>query len=188
MMEILCLKDIPLKVLLDTSVVQNVLTFGEYIFDNYLSEDLRIKLNVLPNQLKQDIDALRNIFGSTTRSPVIPVISTLSLHELSRTPKEKKRRSLLNFGFELLEYSVDVAGYDMNSLTPQQALLSDFLPGKTDQLLLGECKRAKCQAFITMDYKTILRFRARIEEEENIKALSPSEWWSLLEPWWSLWV
>lgn len=181
------LEDVPLKVLLDTSVTQNLLTFGEYIFDNYLSEDLSIKLNKLPNELKRDIGALRNIFGPTTRSPVIPVISTLSLHEFSETPDEEKRRALLNWGFELLEYSVDVAGYDINSLTPQQALLSDFLPDKIDRLLLGECKRAKCQAFVTMDYKTILRFRDRIEKE-NIKVLSPSEWWSLLEPWWALWV
>lgn len=182
------LQDIPLKVLLDTSIVQNLLAFGEYIYDNNLSEELGIKLNKLSNELKNDIEALRNIFGPASRSPVIPVISTLSLHELGQTFNQEKRQSLLRWGFDLLDYSIDIAGHEPDSISPEQTLLSDFLPDKTDRLLLGECKRAKCQAFITMDYKTILRFRDRIRNEAHVTTLSPSEWWSLLRPWWSLWI
>jgi len=182
------LKDVPLKVLLDTSVVQNLLTFGEYIYDNYLSKELSQKLSKLSNDLKGDIEALRTIFGPTLRSPVIPIISTLSLNELGRTFDNQKRQSLLGWGFELLDYSINVAGYEPSSLSPEQTLLSDFLSDKIDRLLLGECRRAGCQAFITMDYKTILRFRDRIRNGAHVNVLSPSKWWSLLRPWWSLWV
>jgi hypothetical protein len=182
------LEEIPLKVLLDTSVVQNLLTFGEYVYDNYLSEKLSIKLNRLSDELKNDIDTLRYIFGPTLRSPVIPIISTLSLCELGMTFDEEKRQSLLRWGFDLLDYSISAAGYDSNPISPEQTIFSDFLPNKIDRLLLGECRRAKCQAFITMDYRTILRFRNRIKNEARVNVYSPSEWWSLLLPWWSLWV
>ena len=161
------MEQIPLKVLLDTTVVQNLLIFAEYIYDNYLSDDLVMKLNVLPVQLQNDIHALRNIFGPVTRSPVVPIVSMLSLHELSLTGNQEKRDALLEWGFELLDFSMNAREYEGNSLTSPQASQFDFLPGKIDRLLIGECIRAKCQAFITMDYRTILRFRSRIEKEKE---------------------
>lgn len=181
------LDSIPIKVLLDTSVVQNLLIFGEYIYDNYLPEDLHRKLNALSNELKQDIEALRKIFRPKTRSPIVPVISMLSLHELWETPNEEKRQALLEWGFERLDYSVNVAQYDEKPMSLEQALLSDFLPDKTDRLLLGEYRRAECQAFVTMDHKTIIRYHARLRKE-GINVLSPSQWWLILETYWSLWV
>lgn len=181
------LEKTPLKVLLDTTVIQNLLTFGEYVFDNYLSNKLNKKLGKLPIKMQDDIHALRNIFGPATRSPVVPLISTLSLNELSLTGNKQKRDVLLQWGFDLLEYSIDVRESNVGSLTPQQTLLSDFLPDKIDRLLIGEYKRTKCHAFITMDYKTILKFRSRLKKE-HVNVLSPSEWWVLLEPLWSLWV
>ncbi|RLG71839.1 MAG: hypothetical protein DRO11_03575 [Methanobacteriota archaeon] len=181
------LAELPLRVLLDTTVVQNLLVFGEYIFDNYLTEELGRKLNTLPIHLQDDIHALRNIFGPVTRSPVIPLISALSLYELSLTGNSEKRASLLDWGFELLDYSINVGEYDDRSSNTQHASEFDFLPDKNDRHLVRECIRAKCQALITMDYKTILRFRSLIEKEK-VTVLSPSEWWAILRPWWSLWV
>ena len=180
-------EQIPLKVLLDTTVVQNLLTFGEYIFDNYLSNKLSRKLSKLPVKMQNDIHALKNVFGPIMHSPVVPIISTLSLHELSLTGDKEKREDLLQWGFDLLDYSIDAGESDVSSLTPQQTLLFDFLPDKMDRLLIGEYKRTKCQAFITMDYKTILKLRSRLRKE-HVNVLSPSEWWALLKPWWSLWV
>ena len=178
---------LPLKVLLDTNTVQCLLTFGEYIFDNYLSTESSYKLRKLPERIQNDIEALRSIFGPVTRSPVVPLISELSLHELSLTSNREKREALLQWGFDLLDYSIDVGESDINSLTPEQTLLSDFLPDKLDRLLIGEYKRTSCQAFITMDYKTILKFALRLRNE-HINVLSPSDWWTILEPWWALWV
>ena len=181
------LEKIPLRVLLDTTVVQNLLIFGEYVFDNYLSTKLSEKLRRLPVKMQEDIHALRNIFGPATHLPVVPIISTLSLNEPSPTGDKNKRDTLLQWGFDLLEYSIDVGEYDVDSLTSQQTLLSDFLPDRIDRLLIGEYRRIKCQAFITMDYKTILKLRSRLWKE-HINVLSPSDWWALLKPWWSLWV
>lgn len=83
--------------MLDTSVVQNLLTFGEYAYENYLSEKLGTKLNALPPALQSDIHALRNILEPATRTPVVPAISVLSLHELSLTGDEKRRKALLDW-------------------------------------------------------------------------------------------
>ncbi len=182
------LRNLPLKVLLDTSVVQYLERFGEYIYDNYLSDKLSAKLNSFSKNIKSDIEALKNIFGPTTRSPVIALISTLSLNELSRTQNEEKREKLLKWGFELLEFSDRVSENYRSSMNKEQILFTDYLKDKFDRLLLGECRRMECQAFITMDYKTILKFRHRLKTEDRINTLSPSEWWSLLKPWWPLWI
>ena len=186
-MDILNFEQLPLKVLLDTNVVQCLLTFGEYIYDNYLSNKARRKLRKLPEMIQNDIEALRSIFGPVTRSPVIPLISELSLHELSLTGDREKREALLQWGFDLLEYSIEIGEFAISSLTPEQTLLSDFLPDKLDRLLIGEYKRTNCQAFITMDYKTILKFALKLRNG-HVNMLSPSEWWTLLEHWWALWV
>jgi len=85
-----------------------------------------------------------------------------------------------------LEYSVTVGESGLNALTPGQMLFPDFLLGKIDRLLIGECKRAKCQAFITMDYKTIVKFRSSIVREDHVGVLTPSEWWGILKPWFTL--
>lgn len=171
---ILDLEKLPLKVLLDTTVVQNLLVFGEYIFDNYLSEDLSGKLSMLPIKLQNDIHALRNIFGPVTRSPVVPLISELSLYELSLAKDSEKCASLLEWGFELLDYSINVGESDNSSAPIQQALDFSFLPDEKDRRLLRECICMKCEAFITMDYKTILRFRSQFEKEK-VTVLNPSD-------------
>ncbi len=182
------LRNLPLKVLLDTSVVQNMERFGEYIYDNYLSRKLSVKLNGLPKTLQEDIEALKNIFGPIERSPVLALVSTLSLNELSKTRKKEKRERLVRWGLNLLEYSDEITENYRISLSEEQVILSDFIKDKIDRSLLGECRRMNCQAFITMDYKTILRFSRRLKLDDRINALSPSEWWSFLEPWWALWV
>jgi len=178
---------VPLRVLLDTSVVQNIVTFGEYIFENFLSEKCIAKLESLSPAMQSDIHALRNILGPVTKTPVVPIISVLSLHELSLA-SELKRKALLDYGFELLDYSVRVGEAEFNMLAQNKTLFADFLPHRIDRLLIGESKRAKCQAFITMDYRSILRFAERINREDHIMVLSPSEWWNILEPWFALWV
>lgn len=88
----------------------------------------------------------------------------------------------------MLDYSISFTGTNDISILPlKQAVLFDFLPDRIDRLLLGECIRAKCQALITMDYKTILKFKYELAKE-RITVLSPSEYWELLKPWWSLFV
>ena len=182
------ISDLPLRVFLDTTVVQNIMTFGEYIYDNYLSEELEAKLDKLSGKMKKDIEALRMIFGPVARSPLELLVSSLSLYELSKTGEPIKKEQLRVWCFELLEYDMEALGHSLKSLGPDQELLgSDYLPHKIDRLLIGECKRSGCKAFITTDYETILKHKKRLQKE-GIDALSPSELWSLLQPWWSLWV
>ena len=167
----------PLYVLLDTSVVQNLYIFSEYIWDNYLSEEMDKKLIKLGNKIRNDIYALGIIIDQY--SPVIPVISNLSLYELSNIGNEIKRENLLTWGFELLDYSLDMLKNDFTQFIPEQTIFSDFLKDKIDRLLLGECWKGNFDAFITMDYKTILKYRDRLKKE-GINVHSPSMWLKLL--------
>ena len=176
----------PIYVLLDTSVVQNLHTFSKYIFHNYLSEEMDKKLIKLGNKIRNDIYALKIIISPD--SPVIPVISNLSLYELSNIGNETKRENLLKWGFGLLEtsqamnllYCEDVDdSLDMKNeyihFSSEQTILSDFLKDKIDRLLLGECWKSDFDAFITMDYKTILKYRSELIKE-GINVHSPSMW------------
>jgi hypothetical protein len=174
---------LPLRVFLDTNVVQNLLVFGEYIFDNCLSPDTERKLKSLPENLRHDIDALVAFLTPVTRTPVKVVISSLTLEELT----DSERTDLMRWGFELFEHSLQNAK-DLTALREgsfDQAILSDYLPDVNDRLLLGESKRAQCQVFLSMDYRTILRFAVRLRAE-GLNVMSPSEYWKLLKPWWGI--
>ncbi len=179
---------LPLKVLLDTTVIQNVCTFGDYIFENWLSPELENKLSKLPQKMQDDIHNLRTIIGPTLRTPVVPIISNLSMEELLQTGNAEKCHNLVDWGFRLIDYNNRIGHCNLASISQTQTILYDYLPGRMDRLLIGECKRNKCEAFITMDYRTILKFREQILHYDRIKVLSPTEWWNILAPWFNIWV
>lgn len=182
------LEKLPLRVILDTSVIQNILTFGDFIFENNLTPYLQGKLAGLPQNMQADIQALNYILEPVTITPVVPIISELSLHELLLTNDVEKRLRLLQWGFDLLDYAITNGEESNAQFKPNQTILYDFLPGKIDRLLIGESKRSKCQAFITMDYKSILKFKRMLLINDHVTVLSPMNWWEILKPWFRIWV
>ena len=179
---------LPIRVMLDTAVIQNILTFGELIYEHALSKALESKFLSLPVYIQNDIHSLSYVLEHIERTPITPIISELSLYELSMTGDKNKCRQLLQWGFDLLQYRETIDGLISPVVSPNQTIIGDFLTGRIDRLLLGESKRVNCQAFITMDYKTILKHKKRLCREEHITVLSPSEWWTILRPWFPLWV
>ncbi|MGH9440611.1 MAG: hypothetical protein ACRD22_22790 [Terriglobia bacterium] len=177
-----------MRVLLDTNVVQHLTAFGEYIYDGYLSSERLQRFDRLGENLKSDIESLRIILGvAPTRSPAIPVVSELSILELAATIDPVNRSKLVSWGLELATYDSPTRPYRLNASKQRRLAVASNLPDTVDQLLLGECRRLECEAFVTTDYRTILSRRTG-QRIDGVLVLSPTEWWERLQPWWALWV
>lgn len=177
------------RVLFDTNVIQLLLSFGEYVYDGgYLSPEKERKFRAMSPRLREDLESLRTILGfAPLRSPAIPVVSTLSLGELAATAMADRRERLLSWGFELADYASTIELGRLGGLNQRRLPLNNNLPGAVDQLLLGECRRLKCEALISCDYRTI-HSKRRGDRIEGVLVLSPTEWWERFAPWWALWV
>lgn len=181
-------KGVVFRVLFDTNVVQLLFSFGEYIYDGYLAPERERRFAALPSSMQGDVRCLRTILGfAPLRSPAIPVVSVLSLRELAETPDAEKREKLISWGLELAEYASPIEPDRLDGQSQRRLPMQDNLPGVTDQLLLGECRRLDCEALISSDYRTILNKRVD-QRIERILVLSPTEWWARFSPWWALWV
>jgi hypothetical protein len=179
-------QELPIRVFLDTNVVQNVLVFGQYIYLNHLSKPRERQLLLKGERFRGDIESLKSVLTPVSRSPVQGIISELTIEELHLTANRRKRKSLEKWGFKLLEYSASIA-VDVRRprLTAVDGWLTDFIPSRNDRRLLYESLVTECQAFITMDYHTILRFRELLRKE-GLRVLSPTEYWDALSPWWRI--
>ena len=179
---------LPLEVFFDTNVVQNLLKFGEYIFEHVDSVETQAILARKGNMFREDIESLAEFLFPVHRTPVKPVISELTLYELSKTPIDEKRKRLTRWGVRLLGYSQEVRQHTgLPKLSIRDGSLGDFLPDRMDRMLLYESKRAGCNAFITMDHSTVLRYKDQLRHE-GLLVLSPKEYWEKLRPWYPLWV
>jgi len=181
-------KGVVLRVLLDTNVIQFLWSFGEYVYDGYLSPERERRLSRLNGNLRSDIECLRIILGEApTRTPVIPLVSELSIRELEETGDSLKRARLLRWGIELMAFASPSQSPTSKWRHQSRLDLKWNLPGTVDQLLLGECRRLNCEAIVTTDHKSILS-RRKGGRIDGILVLSPTEWWTRLRPWWALWV
>lgn len=94
----------PKLIFLDTNVVQNLLTFGEYIYDNYLSPANEQKLLRLDKLTVEDVEALAYVMQLGRRHGWPLALSERTLAELSRTVNEEKRAKLTGWGLRIMEY------------------------------------------------------------------------------------
>ncbi|MGH9428640.1 MAG: hypothetical protein ACRD2L_20310, partial [Terriglobia bacterium] len=94
----------PNCIFLDTNVVNKVVEFGEYLFDNYLAEEEREEYDRRPVEDQEDIEALHDICLVGQRLCLPLYISDFTIHELSQTPIEPKRQHLLNYAREVFDH------------------------------------------------------------------------------------
>jgi len=73
-----------------------------------------------------------------------------------------------------VDYPLDMKN-NFIKYSPGQMIFTDFLKDRIDRLLLGEYRKRNFDAFITMDYKTILKYRSELIKE-GINVHSPSMW------------
>ena len=178
---------IPRKVFIDTNIVDCLVKWGECIFDNVTTP------HSLDEQMREDIDALRNIFLIGSRANWQIIVSPLVLNELSATSDERLRRLLVGYGQEFLSLNringlTDDEYRHANDLSRrlEDSRWLKVLPDKNDRRLIGQAVGFGCDVFCTRDLKTIHSKRQNLEPL-NLRILTPIEWWSYIKPWANLW-
>jgi predicted nucleic acid-binding protein len=171
------------KIFLDTSVVNKVVEFGEYIFENYLSDDKVAAYKRRPLEDQHDIDALRRLFQGWHQMSMPLYISETTLAELNNTFDPSKRDRLMQYAWEVFEhwraYGSEIARNEFES--PEfsrtvrrisRALIE--VKGSVDRELLAEACSLSCDVFLTMDRRSLWNHRHRIPLT-TVRILRPVE-------------
>lgn len=188
------LPPLPRLIFLDTNVVQHLLTFGEFVYDHYLSPEAEAKLEALGARITEDVEALAAFMELGRRNGWPLAVSQRTLDELDATPNPMRRHDLLVWGWELAQYfQINAHGHEEDEqeresgrwLYAQQLYLRgalDFLPDEGDRLLLLDAIAFGCDVFLTVDYRSIWRFRDHIRRF-GISVMRPAELLEYVEPW-----
>jgi hypothetical protein len=176
---------IPKRVFLDTSVLNFIFDYGEYIFDGLVPPES------LNHYIIKDINALHNVFLTGKRASWQIAISHLTFEEILKTRCLEKRYHLKNWFFEVWNYWLEVLNNNKNEFLyrdefylKEYLLSKDFvkcLPDKEDRELICDAVIFRCDYFCTRDWKTILRHREKLKLIP-IKIVTPEEWWHLIYP------
>jgi predicted nucleic acid-binding protein len=172
---------IPGRVFLDTNVVNMLVKYSDLIFEQQpMSEEFdETKIH--------DLDALMHVFHVGSRANWDLVASSKTLQELSRTPDDELRATLLDYGIGLVEDEGEAAAYARD--LGRRVLGSEIfnaLPDRDDRELLAHAIGLRCDAFCTSDRKTIVRRRHRLPKLP-LRILTPIECWRHIRPWAGLW-
>jgi hypothetical protein len=172
---------IPRRIFLDTSVLNLLAKYSQYIFENEPIED-----NLSQNRA-WDLEALMHIFAAGERCGWDILASGKALEEISRTPNASVRKALLDFAIQVVdEQHPDTAHATSLGRRLVDAPLASALPDKADRELIGNAIGFGCDVFCTSDRRTIVRKRDSLPQLP-IRILTPIEWWKHVKPWGGLW-
>ena len=137
------LTEIPDPVFLDSSVLQTVSVYGEFLFEN-VEPPAQARIRKVPGGM-EELEALRRIFFTNQGNSIPMAISGNSIKEVA----DRGDPRYLSWAFEILEWweSFEGARYTRNFLRPS---LFGYLSAK-DRLLLEDCIYLGCRAFLTME-------------------------------------
>ena len=195
--KVLGLPKFPRLIFLDTNIVQNLHSFGEFIFDNSLPPEMEAKLSASGSRFANDIYALADFMALGHRAGWPIVVSSGTIKELEATPRPNKRIALTDWGKELAHYftshfgeSQDMIGESSYSEIShftfiQRCRLSKLLkvlPQETDRQLIIDALECGCDTFLTMDYKTIWPYRDTVNHF-GLQVMRPVEILEHIRPW-----
>jgi hypothetical protein len=179
------LEDLPGRVFLDTCVVNFILDYGEQIHENL---DPPADAS---DRVRQDVVALRDIFFVGQRANWQLAISPHTYQEVRQTSDPRRRHHLETWFHDIWQYWCDIidADNDLPSFIEAEhlriGLLSsgelDCLPDLADRVLICDAIAYRCELFCTRDWTTILRHRDALDDLP-LGIVSPTEWWSRIEP------
>lgn len=178
--------DVPGRVFLDTSTLQTLQDYGEYIYDGgeIACEN---KIGLIPDGIK-NVQALRQIMLVGSRGSLQLALSRNSLQEVL----DRGKHYYLQWALEMLAYWENcLAAYeDENSafsgkgVTLSKKLRENnfgYLSTK-DASLIRDAVLLECDVFLTMERK-LPKNAIHIEQELGIKVLQPVVYWDLVRPW-----
>jgi hypothetical protein len=182
---------LPGRVFLDTCIVNLILDYGEQIHEGAAIEE------TVPPRMREDIEALRDIFATGQRAFWQLAISPLTYREVTVTKEPSRAYNLQRWFFDIWHYwrsflhsAKDLPSFSEAEETRLRLLSSgvlDVLPDMADRVLLCDAVVYNCDAFCTRDWSTILRHREALRKLP-LKIVRPSEWWAEIRPWAPLWV
>lgn len=174
---------IPRRVFLDTCVVNMMLDHWEQLYDGVET----------PTDLSVDrageLEGLCGICDTGARAMWQFTVSERTYRELSATSQDARRHELLRWFAELWHYQSE---FSRPKPLPRAQLVDlqrrlRVLPDVADRHLLLDAVRDQCQAFCTIDRRTIVKHRADLQGVP-IQILTPSEWWAQIQPWAAVWL
>lgn len=184
----LALENLPGRVFLDTCIVNFILDHGEQIHENVAPS---AELN---QRVRSDIDALRKVFLVGERAHWQLVISPNTYKEISRTSDPNRRRHLETWFNEIWQTWCDTIDESDELPFPSDAVESlpvdsslVCLPDPPDRLLVCDAIAYRCELFCTRDWTTILKHRDSLRALP-LEIVSPTEWWSRIEPYAALFL
>ena len=187
----------PRLIFLDTNIVQNLHSFGEFIYENSLSPKMNSKISAAGSRFTEDIIALADFMALGHRAGWPIAVSSGTLGELEATPRPDKRFALTSWGEELTDYfisnsdeSQDVIEESIYSESShftfiQRSRLSDMLetlPQEADRQLIIDALECGCDIFLTMDYKTVWNYRHEVNRF-GLQVMRPVELLEHIRPW-----
>jgi len=188
------LPPLPKLVFFDTNVVQNLWSFGEFIYDNYLSPEAAARLQTLGQRAADDVKALAVLMQLGRRGGWPMAISQRTLSELDSIPEPNKHHYLVAWGCEIAEYFEENLRFRDGADPPEKCTnwhrvaelyktrRLEFLPHEKDRLLLLDAIALGCDVFLTMDYRSIWKLRTQVAEL-GISVMRPIELLRHIEPW-----
>ena len=191
------LPDLPKLIFLDTNIVQNLHSFGEFIFDRVSTPDLEKKLSTLGPRVTADIYALADFMALGVRAGWPLAVSPGTQREFRAIQDPNKRDALTAWEQRLADYFAEnfdqsqgeTEGSSYNEMTHftslQRSRMADLLkafPDKQDQQLFIDAVERGCDVFLTMDYKTIWQHRDKVKQF-GLHVMRPVELLEYVRPW-----
>lgn len=186
----------PRLIFLDTNIVQNLWSFGGYVYDDSPTPSMESRLSASGDRFSEDICALADLMALGHRAGWPIAVSSRTLAELQATPRPEKRYALTNWGMELAYYfsaqfddsrdAIESSSYsEISHFTHiQRRLLSEllnYIPQEADRQLIIDALEYGCDIFLTMDYKTVWQYRDEVSRF-GIQVMRPAEFLEHIRP------
>jgi len=178
------------RVFFDTNIICNIRWIrSDATFENGFYDYKSQKFIKMDEKLRADCVALRWLIEKDDEFYLQFVTSKRVEQEILRLRSHEKRKELLEIYSSLKEhFRISQLDYLDESDLPPVGLASaqllhrlDFLPQKTDRLLLVDSVRMQCHVFMTTDRKTIWKYQGPLRGL-GINVQIPSEYVSGLLP------
>lgn len=178
---------LPSRIFLDSSTLQTLLTYGEFIWEN-IELHITDRLWSVPDGI-HNLEALRCIFFVNERANFEFALSESSLAEVAA----KKDSQYLQWAFDVLDHWLACLEVTNNSCSGSESPATK-LDGNSfgylsagDRSLIKDAVLLECDAFLTME-RRLPKNALHIHRELGLQVLTPMQYWSLLRPCASLYV